>query len=264
VRIYLISLLAPMLVATGIAWAGVPMPIPRPHPAGKAAYPSPPTRAPAKSAARSSEPPAARGGAVSDSQPTDQSSAPCTDLLASGIAVVELSVSVSGISGDAFCGDVAPVRLSAVRLQDGGRVELRPAAVARCEKALAFAHWVREDLARAVRHAGGRLERVEIAASYSCRPRNNVSGARLSEHGIANAIDVGALVLDKGRRITIDDKNAPAVLLAEMRRSACERFTTVLGPGSDAAHEHHLHVDLARRRGGYRMCQWNMPAWPMP
>jgi hypothetical protein len=41
-------------------------------------------------------------------------------------------------------------------------------------------------------------------------------------------------------------------------------FTTVLGPGSDAAHAHHLHVDLARRRGGYRMCQWNMPIWPMP
>jgi hypothetical protein len=264
VRICLISLLMPILVATGVAWAGVPMPIPRPNAAPKAAYPAPPTRAPAKSAARSSEPPAARGGAVSDAQPPDQSSAPCTDLLASGIAVVELSVSVSGISGDAFCGDVAPVRLSAVRLQDGGRVELRPAAVARCEKALAFARWVREDLADAARYAGGRLERVEIAASYSCRPRNNVSGARLSEHGIANAIDVGALVLEKGRRIAIDDKNAPAVLLAEMRRSACERFTTVLGPGADAAHEHHLHVDLARRRGGYRMCQWNMPNWPMP
>jgi hypothetical protein len=264
VRICLISVLASMLAITGVAWAGVPMPIPRPHTAAKAASPTAPTRAPTKSAARSSEPPSARGGAVSNTWPDDASSAPCTELLASGIAVVELSVSVSGISGDALCGDIAPVRLSAVRLQDGGRVELRPAAVARCEKALAFARWVREDLADAVRYAGGKLERVEIAASYVCRPRNNVSGARLSEHGIANAIDVGALVLDKGRRITIDDKNAPAVLLAEMRRSACERFTTVLGPGSDAAHEHHLHVDLARRRGGYRMCQWNMPPWPMP
>jgi hypothetical protein len=264
VRICLIFLLASMLVATGVAWAGVPMPIPRPQTAAKAAGPTTPTRTPARSAARSGEPPAARGGAVSDAQPADTSSAPCTDLLASGIAVVELSASVSGISGDALCGDVAPVRISAVRLEDGGRVELRPAAIARCEMTLAFARWVREDLADAVRHAGGKLERLEIAASYTCRPRNNVSGARLSEHGIANAIDVGALVLEKGRRITIDDKNAPAVLLAEMRRSACDRFTTVLGPGSDAAHEHHLHVDLARRRGGYRMCQWTMPVWPMP
>jgi hypothetical protein len=254
------------LVATtvaGIALADVPMPIPRPGTAPKSISPTNPTRAPAKSASRDAEP-AARGRPVSEDHPAEAPSAPCTDLLASGFAVVELTASVSGISGDALCGDVAPVRLSAVRLRDGGRVELRPAALARCEKALAFSQWVREDLANAVKHAGGKLERIEIAASYSCRPRNNVSGARLSEHGIANAIDVGALVLNGGRRIAIDDKNAPAILLAEMRRSACMRFTTVLGPGSDAAHEHHLHVDLARRRGGYRMCQWNMPPWPMP
>jgi len=30
----------------------------------------------------------------------------------------------------------------------------------------------------------------------------------------------------------------------------------VLGPGADRAHELHLHVDLAERRGGYRLCQW--------
>jgi hypothetical protein len=154
--------------------------------------------------------------------------------------------------------------MTAVRLRDGGRVELRPNVLARCETALAFAQWVREELSDAVRYAGGKLERIDIAASYSCRPRNNVSGQRLSEHGIANAVDIGALILSGGRRITVDDKDAPAVLLAEMRRSACAYFTTVLGPGSDAAHEHHLHVDLARRRGGYRMCQWNMPDWPVP
>ena len=44
-----------------------------------------------------------------------------------------------------------------------------------------------------------------------------------------------------------------------MRQSACARFTTVLGPGSDKDHETHLHVDLAERRGGYRMCQWILP-----
>jgi hypothetical protein len=38
----------------------------------------------------------------------------------------------------------------------------------------------------------------------------------------------------------------------------CGRFTTVLGPGSDGYHETHIHVDLAERRGGYRMCQWDV------
>jgi hypothetical protein len=32
----------------------------------------------------------------------------------------------------------------------------------------------------------------------------------------------------------------------------------VLGPGSDGYHEDHVHVDLAVRRGGHRMCQWDV------
>jgi hypothetical protein len=39
----------------------------------------------------------------------------------------------------------------------------------------------------------------------------------------------------------------------------CARFSTVLGPGSDGYHENHIHVDLMRRRNGYRaMCQWDV------
>jgi hypothetical protein len=32
----------------------------------------------------------------------------------------------------------------------------------------------------------------------------------------------------------------------------------VLGPGSDGFHEEHIHLDLAERRGGYKMCQWQV------
>jgi hypothetical protein len=140
-----------------------------------------------------------------------------------------------------------------------------PAAVARCEMALEFARWVREDVAPSVRPLGSGLARIDIAASYSCRPRNNVAGARLSEHGLANAIDISALHLDNGRRIAIVNSSAPPqYLFAELRVSACKRFTTVLAPGADAAHHDHLHVDLARRRGGYRLCQWPHAEWPFP
>ena len=41
-------------------------------------------------------------------------------------------------------------------------------------------------------------------------------------------------------------------------RRACARFSTVLGPGSDGHHEEHIHVDLAERRGGYKMCEWDV------
>jgi hypothetical protein len=43
-----------------------------------------------------------------------------------------------------------------------------------------------------------------------------------------------------------------------MKTSACARFTTVLGPGSDGYHEDHIHVDLMERHNGYRICQWNV------
>ena len=43
-----------------------------------------------------------------------------------------------------------------------------------------------------------------------------------------------------------------------MRKSACARFSTVLGPGSDGYHENHVHVDLAQRSHGHRMCQWDI------
>lgn len=190
--------------------------------------------------------------------------AACTDLLAEKIAMIELTASVSGLSGTAVCGDEAPVRMTAIRLRGGGTVELKPAMVARCEMALQFARWVRDDIAMAATHADGTLRRIEIAASYSCRPRNNVKGARLSEHGLANAVDIGAIVLSGSGRIAIDDPVRPAILFGEMRRSACARFTTVLGPGADAAHAHHLHVDLAKRRNDYRICQWDQADEPMP
>jgi hypothetical protein len=43
-----------------------------------------------------------------------------------------------------------------------------------------------------------------------------------------------------------------------MRKTACARFKTVLGPGSDGFHEDHIHVDLAQRKTDYRICQWEL------
>jgi hypothetical protein len=262
-RMLPITLLAGFLLFAAEAAAQVPMPLPRPGPDKN--MPAPVARiSPPAQPARPAVPQASRP-ARSESMPTDEDEgAPCTELLASGIAEVELNAAISGSSGPALCGDIAPVRMTAILLEGGGKVELRPAAVARCEMALEFARWVREDVTWSVRPLGSGLKRIEIAASYHCRPRNNVSGARLSEHGLANAIDVGALVLDDGRRIAIVDPKAPQYLFAEMRMSACARFTTVLAPGADASHTDHVHLDLAKRRGGYRMCQWPYADWPIP
>ncbi|MGE0340164.1 MAG: extensin family protein [Xanthobacteraceae bacterium] len=164
---------------------------------------------------------------------------------------------------DNGCGAVGQITIRAIKLKDGKEVVLRPSALIRCETAEAVADWVREELVPATAAYSG-IARIEVAASYHCRPRNNVRGARMSEHGRANAIDIRAIVMKDGRRFGVDIRETPIQLLADLKRGACARFTTVLGPGSDGYHEDHFHMDLAQRRGGYRLCKWELPAPPEP
>jgi hypothetical protein len=161
------------------------------------------------------------------------------------------------------CGAVGQMTISAIKLPNGKQIALRPSALIRCETAEAVADWVREELVPATEAYSG-LARIDVAASYHCRPRNNIRGALMSEHGRANALDVRAIVMNDGRRFGVDLRETPIQLLGELRRTSCERFTTVLGPGSDGFHEDHFHLDLAQRRGGYRLCQWNLPVPPEP
>jgi hypothetical protein len=158
------------------------------------------------------------------------------------------------------CGGPDVMRILAIRLKTGKLVDFVPAAILRCEMAARVAQWVRNEMAPAAEALGSPLKRIDVAASYHCRPRNNVPGAPLSEHGRANALDIKSFLLENGRLIAIASPGDAAPFFAEVKRGACQRFSTILGPGSDAAHSWHLHVDLAPRRNGYsRMCQWHVP-----
>ena len=104
-----------------------------------------------------------------------------------------------------------------------------------------------------------RVAGITLASSYSCRPMNNVNGARLSEHGHANAVDVAGFVLEDGRAVSVrrwwDGSPSERSFLREVRHGSCLVFTTVLGPGYDRLHADHLHLDLARHRSGGRICK---------
>ena len=159
---------------------------------------------------------------------------------------------------DSVIGHFNQFHVSAVRLQDGRLLPLKPAAILRCEMVKAVADWVREDLAPAVTALGKPVEAVRVAASFGCRPRNNVKGSRVSEHGFGNAIDIGGFETDGGGDLEVRNGGLSLAFQKTMKESACARFATVLGPGSDGYHEDHIHVDLAQRRGGYRLCRWNI------
>jgi hypothetical protein len=160
--------------------------------------------------------------------------------------------------GPGECGAVDAVLLDGVVLADRVKITVAPPATLRCTMAEQVAAWVRDDIAPAVLKLGAPLRGLDNYDSYECRGRNRVRGATLSEHGRANALDVRAFKLANGETIGLTDVNVAKDWRDGIRVTACARFSTVLGPGSDGYHEEHIHVDLAERRGGYKMCQWDV------
>jgi len=155
------------------------------------------------------------------------------------------------------------VRLEAVVLSDRRQVAIRPPAILRCEMASAVADWVRTDMSKLAKGLGSGIAELDNFDSFECRGRNRIAGARLSEHGRANALDVRSFALANGRAMSFADRTVPREVRETVLRSVCARFTTVLGPGSDGYHEDHIHLDLMERRNGYRICQWDI--WdPLP
>lgn len=160
--------------------------------------------------------------------------------------------------GPGACGGGDMVQLQAVRLKEGGPVALNPKPLIRCEMAEQLASFIRDDAAPRVAKTGAALARVETYDDFECRGRNRVLGAKLSEHGKGNAVDVRAFVLADNKAVTLTDPTVSKDLREDIRAAACARFTTVLGPGSDSHHESHIHLDLVQRTRGYRICQWDV------
>ncbi len=202
------------------------------------------------------EPQSFREAAGPDFNASDVTSGPteCDDRLGK-IAVIEL---MPRLIGPDACGGGDMVQLDAVLLAGGARIALKPTPVLRCHFAESLAGWLRDEAAPRTEKLGAALRAVETYDDFECRGRNRVAGAKLSEHGKGNAVDLRALVLADGRPIGLTDVTVAKEFRDDLRESACQRFTTVLGPGSDGYHESHIHLDLAERRQGYRMCQWDV------
>lgn len=161
------------------------------------------------------------------------------------------------IDGEGGCGVPQPYDLA----EPAPGVELDPGTQMNCPAALATARWVREVAQPAARALGEgvALTGIAHASTYVCRSRNGQAGARISEHATGSAIDISRFEFDGHDPLPVVPRNGKGNIEEAFQRAvaagACLHFTTVLGPGSDAYHDDHLHMDLAQRRGGYRMCQ---------
>ncbi|MDU9002343.1 extensin-like domain-containing protein [Sedimentitalea todarodis] len=167
----------------------------------------------------------------------------------------------------AVCGDLkiqgenvgyVPGRIKACGIKDAVRVNtvagvrLNPPALMNCRTATALRQWTELGLKPAFRQRGPVVE-VKVAAHYACRTRNNKRGARISEHGKGNAIDLSAFTMMDGEVITVLKGWGQGTTRKPLRKAykrACGVFGTTLGPGSDGYHRDHFHFDTASYRSG--------------
>jgi hypothetical protein len=146
---------------------------------------------------------------------------------------------------------------NAVRLTSAGGVH---AAFDRltCETAVALALWLEHEVQPLAAEAfGQRVAAVRSLGSYACR---NIRGSprwphRRSEHATANAVDIAGFTLADGRAVSVRrhwrNEGAEGRFLREAHARACPYFRAALGPGYNAAHRDHFHLD----RGPFSRCR---------
>lgn len=142
---------------------------------------------------------------------------------------------------------------NAVQVRSVSGVALSQQAVMDCTTAKALKSWVETFAKPTFARTGGGLKRIRVAAHYSCRTRNNRTGARISEHGKGRAIDISGVRLNDGTLITVSNgwnDRGTAKAMRQLHKGACGPFGTVLGPESDRFHLDHFHFDTARYRSG--------------
>jgi hypothetical protein len=218
-------------------------PLPRPRPAGAPPRITPHEAAPAEHV-----------------QPEPAIDQACLDRLgAAGIEFESITLPPGVKSG---CAIDTPVRLKAVKLAPRWRTSIRlpDEPTLSCRFGERFGHWLRDLVAPLIAgELAVELKSVRTGPGYECRNRNRAEAGKISAHASGLAADVASFELANGRTLTVKpdgDEHMQATVTA-IRVAACGWFTTVLGPGSDAAHTDHMHIDIMQHGSSdrYRICQ---------
>jgi hypothetical protein len=184
-----------------------------------------------------------------------------------------------------LCGAPAPILLKS--LGNDPKVEIDPPATVTCSLARGLSTWLSETVQRKAEALfSSPVVKLHNASSYVCRNRYGDAYKPLSEHALANALDIPEFVLASGERITVLDSwprnpftpplplpnpvrvaavgasaatgsgisiDQKSEFLKQVHDNACQTFGTVLGPDANEAHKNHLHFDMKQRR--VRLCQ---------
>ena len=146
----------------------------------------------------------------------------------------------------------------AIRITGGATTRLPGDPVMQCPLAVRYVIWERQVLQPAAMQTfGSRVASLNEVGTYSCRRiyGQTDASARPSEHARANALDIGGVTLEDGRRVSVltdwpgdGPRGAEGRrFLTRIRDGACRVFSTVLTPDYNDAHANHLHLDGAPR-----------------
>ncbi len=142
----------------------------------------------------------------------------CVRLLAPIASEVELAQPVRHEQ----CGAPAPVLVK--RIGSGAnKVEINPPAELNCAMVVSLHAWVEKTLQPAAREAlGSPVARLRNASGYVCRARNGhpLGTDKLSEHALANAIDIAGFITASGRTVDVSRSWGPT----ERDRREAERI----------------------------------------
>jgi hypothetical protein len=268
---HLLSRAAALLIAlsSAAAWAEVPLPRAKPSPPGVEQMAASLVPVPRPKPDRSETRAGSRVRSAAQAWPSTEGRWPSSDVAEARAACEALLGSrdidwtpAEPMGAPGGCGAPAPIDVRSV-----AGVRITPSATLTCAMAAGLHDWLTEAVQPAARRRVGK-EVVEIrnASSYACRRRNNSRTGKLSEHARANALDISDFVFRKTAQASVGGDwggimtslglSGRGSFLESVRRSSCAYFNTVLGPGSDAAHKDHFHLDMMTLRPGRgKMCR---------
>jgi len=167
--------------------------------------PPPPEPSPARDALPGDATPAAPE--VKPNLPGDQPAVAWTEaeiaaakaVCAKALAGVRLDYEPLPPIREGICGAPAPILVTSI-----GGVAISPPATMRCGLAVKLDGWLKTRVQpKAKAMLGGTVVKIRNATSYSCRNRYGGANTRISEHALANALDISEFVLASGERVTV-------------------------------------------------------------
>lgn len=118
------------------------------------------------------------------------------------LAAIQARVEIAEPFKTGECG--APAAVEVRRIGTRYPLEISPPATLRCDMAVALYKFVEESLQpAAVDLLGAPVARIDGISSYSCRNRYGAKTGRLSEHALANALDVPNFRLANGNDVRV-------------------------------------------------------------